>query len=1295
MAVLPSADTAIQIDDNQPRRQGIGAWNPGIIGAASREESSGLERLGNSISSVTSEIGDQASQVQYSQAIGQANADLTVAHGKLPGTTDPSQVLSADQNTPAPSFQELGAKINAARSMISSPKLQAQFDATMAPHIANFGVQSQARGRELNNQNGVASLETNTTTVISNAAALDDEGAATRALDGVQAQIAPLVSSGAMTPEQAVTFRKGVAEQFVTARHDYLLAQVEAQPPGQRDYSKLNAFSAAHGLGPIDDSTIGTAVGTPAAGQPPIGSAAPAVPPARPSASPPDVYANIPDVDKQGRPGQIAKFQQWNPDPIGNSAKILSTVHPDLQAIVQKAQQDNPNLPFVVALGKTTPEQGQLAQSWGWSQTGANSEHNKGTVVDLWPVDGQNRVDFDAGKQRQINTAMQKAAGELGLNLRWGGLGSEGGQNKSFRDAPNFQLLNPKPWDSSTAPPVPPAQPATTPISFTPPPATGLTVAPQFAPMIQSAAAKWGVDPSLLIRQLHQESPKGLASGQFEQSGAGAQGLGQFIPGTAARYGVNVHDPQSSIEGAAHYMSDLQNMFGGNKGLALAGYNWGEGNVQRWLRNGADPSKLPAETAGYVRSITGHNLSDWVQNPGISIHTVPLAPGQVNPTNTTPPGPANFNAPIIVNNFGDGGAPASTQVASLGPVGLPVGPINVGMLGPGVTVDDASASAGTRAPPQSQWPAGATGVMTNADGTISYKMGDGSQQPVPGSRATGSPHSQLTPPPQGSILSLLPPDRRAAMQLRTVQEIRRMQREDATFNQKDDRGDLASIGNAVKQIESGVPMGDQAWAPIRNAYSGPDASPQVKYAFAVADATRNTINAFQGASPAAVATAIDNMRSQYAAQVNNPATAAQSGVLKAVIDSSQNYLKAYEQGVNKNPIGRAAMEGVIGGSGDAPVKTLDPTSPTFGQDVLDRVHQAQVAAKMFGQSVPTYLQPEERQALRKVAQSGGEPMVNLAKGIAGAGPDAYEMFKQIGKGAPQLAQIGQWALDPNADHSDQIRRYADQIQIMNNPDLAKHSPQITDNDMRKSTMGVNPLGDAASAFPLTDTARMDQTANVLASEAAANAHIDPKAATFGGTAIPPEMIPNSYHEAVGGTKDPKTGVWFGGLAKVGGSSWRGVAGGYNAIVPTNMRQDQFETALGQVNQSDVDKMGPPPFGGSGKLSAEDIKKGQFVAVPDKATGLFGGRYQVKLPDPTQNNTMQPVRDSSGKPWIFDMNRAQTNGLDQRVPGAFKGQWHSGGTPSGPVIPAPHGSYQNVKGVDLSPDVASSEAPSEE
>lgn len=129
-----------------------------------------------------------------------------------------------------------------------------------------------------------------------------------------------------------------------------------------------------------------------------------------------------------------------------------------------------------------------------------------------------------------------------------------------------------------------------------------------YQPMINDSASRYGVDPTMLARQLYQES--GFRTNAV--SPAGAEGIAQFMPQTAARYGVNTRDPQSSIEGAAHYMGDLTKQFGGNTGLALAGYNWGEGNVAKWMASGANPAAMPMETRNYVRSITGQSIEGWI-----------------------------------------------------------------------------------------------------------------------------------------------------------------------------------------------------------------------------------------------------------------------------------------------------------------------------------------------------------------------------------------------------------------------------------------------------------------------------------------------------------------------------------------------------------------------------------------------------------------------------------------------------------------------------------------------------------
>lgn len=104
---------------------------------------------------------------------------------------------------------------------------------------------------------------------------------------------------------------------------------------------------------------------------------------------------------------------------------------------------------------------------------------------------------------------------------------------------------------------------------------------PSFVPAryrgtILQAGTRWGVSPVLLAGQLMAESGFDPDAG----SPAGAQGIAQFMPGTAAAYGLaNPYDPVAAIDAQAHLMSDLLRQFGSPE-LALAAYNAGPAPVE-------------------------------------------------------------------------------------------------------------------------------------------------------------------------------------------------------------------------------------------------------------------------------------------------------------------------------------------------------------------------------------------------------------------------------------------------------------------------------------------------------------------------------------------------------------------------------------------------------------------------------------------------------------------------------------------------------------------------------------------
>jgi hypothetical protein len=122
-------------------------------------------------------------------------------------------------------------------------------------------------------------------------------------------------------------------------------------------------------------------------------------------------------------------------------------------------------------------------------------------------------------------------------------------------------------------------------------------VPPRFHDPIAEAALRWNVPMNLLAAQLYAES----GFNPFARSPAGAEGIAQFMPGTAGTYGLDdPFDPVEAIDAQAHLMSDLMKRFNGNVALALAGYNAGPAAVERY--GGIPPY---AETRAYVARILG------------------------------------------------------------------------------------------------------------------------------------------------------------------------------------------------------------------------------------------------------------------------------------------------------------------------------------------------------------------------------------------------------------------------------------------------------------------------------------------------------------------------------------------------------------------------------------------------------------------------------------------------------------------------------------------------------------------
>src|SRR5947209_13135975 len=134
--------------------------------------------------------------------------------------------------------------------------------------------------------------------------------------------------------------------------------------------------------------------------------------------------------------------------------------------------------------------------------------------------------------------------------------------------------------------------------------AEGETIDQALCRLIEGAAVSHRLPVDFFTRLIWQESSfrPGVTSH------AGAQGVAQFMPGTAQeRRLADPFDPEQAIPKSAELLSELRARFG-NVGLAAAAYNGGPARVENWIEG---RGALPGETRNYVSLITGRTADDW------------------------------------------------------------------------------------------------------------------------------------------------------------------------------------------------------------------------------------------------------------------------------------------------------------------------------------------------------------------------------------------------------------------------------------------------------------------------------------------------------------------------------------------------------------------------------------------------------------------------------------------------------------------------------------------------------------
>lgn len=154
------------------------------------------------------------------------------------------------------------------------------------------------------------------------------------------------------------------------------------------------------------------------------------------------------------------------------------------------------------------------------------------------------------------------------------------------------------------------------PAAADPPKSPKLVTIGRVCDLIEAEAKTHGLPREFLARLIWKES-------RFDPnavSPAGAEGIAQFMPGTAALRGLaDPYDIDQAVPASARYLAELRVSFG-NLGLAAAAYNAGENRVSRWLARGGF---LPLETENYVLDILGEPVDVFV-DPGYAGTIAPL-----------------------------------------------------------------------------------------------------------------------------------------------------------------------------------------------------------------------------------------------------------------------------------------------------------------------------------------------------------------------------------------------------------------------------------------------------------------------------------------------------------------------------------------------------------------------------------------------------------------------------------------------------------------------------------------------
>lgn len=131
-------------------------------------------------------------------------------------------------------------------------------------------------------------------------------------------------------------------------------------------------------------------------------------------------------------------------------------------------------------------------------------------------------------------------------------------------------------------------------------PSTNRNVLRWVAPLDLNGKEKAHHLPTGFLAAIMDQESRGIPG---QVSSAKCEGLFQFKKETADGLCIDRNHPEQAAEGAARMMEQLSKKYNGNLDAMMAGYNWGQGNYDKWVKRGSNPNEMPKETRDYIARV--------------------------------------------------------------------------------------------------------------------------------------------------------------------------------------------------------------------------------------------------------------------------------------------------------------------------------------------------------------------------------------------------------------------------------------------------------------------------------------------------------------------------------------------------------------------------------------------------------------------------------------------------------------------------------------------------------------------